>query len=75
MTNENPFCQNNVDSAAYSRIGSYAPGRILKIRVIDTSRASECGRTTGEALRDRYIQTLTEKGIAIQNMREHIYDG
>ena len=25
LTNENPFCQNNVDSAAYSRIGSYAP--------------------------------------------------
>ena len=27
LTNENPFCQNNVDSAAYSRIGSYAPER------------------------------------------------
>ena len=25
LTNENPFCQNNVDSAAFSRIGSYAP--------------------------------------------------
>ena len=25
LTNENPFCQNNVDSAAYLRIGSYAP--------------------------------------------------
>jgi len=34
----------------------------------------ECSRTTQVALRGRFIQTLTEKRIAIQNMRVHIYD-
>ena len=29
----------------------------------------ECSRTTKEALRGRFIQTLTEKGNAIQNIR------
>ena len=34
----------------------------------------ECSRTTQVALRGRFIQTLTEKGIAIQNMRVERYD-
>ena len=34
----------------------------------------ECSRTTQVALRDRFIQTLTEKSIAIQNMRVQGYD-
>ena len=34
----------------------------------------ECSRTTQLALRGRFIQTLTEKSIAIQNMRVHGYD-
>ena len=35
---------------------------------------SECSRTTQVALRGRFIQTLTEKSIAIQNMRVQRYD-
>ena len=35
----------------------------------------ECSRTTQVALRGRFIQTLTEKSIAIQNMRVQRYDG
>jgi len=31
---------------------------------------SECSRTTVVALRDRYIQTLSEKVIASKRMRE-----
>ena len=34
----------------------------------------ECSRTTQEALRGRFIQTLTEKSIANQNMRVQGYD-
>ena len=34
----------------------------------------ECSRTTQVALRDRFIQTLTEKSIAIQNMRVQGFD-
>ena len=34
----------------------------------------ECSRTTQLALRGRHIQTLTEKSIAIQNMRVQGYD-
>ena len=34
----------------------------------------ECSRTTQVALRGRCIQTLTEKSIAIQNMRVQRYD-
>ena len=34
----------------------------------------ECNRTTQVALRGRFIQTLTEKSIAIQNMRVQGYD-
>ena len=34
----------------------------------------ECSRTTQVALRSRFIQTLTEKNIAIQNMRVQRYD-
>ena len=34
----------------------------------------ECKRTTQVALRGRFIQTLTEKSIAIQNMRVQRYD-
>ena len=34
----------------------------------------ECSRTTQVALRGRFIQTLTEKSIAIQNMRLQGYD-
>ena len=34
----------------------------------------ECSRTTQVALRSRFIQTLTEKSIAIQNMRVQRYD-
>jgi len=34
----------------------------------------ECSRTTQVALRGRFVQTLTEKGIAIQNMRVERYD-
>ena len=34
----------------------------------------ECSRTTQVALRGRFIQTLTEKSIAIQNMRVQRYD-
>ena len=34
----------------------------------------ECSRTTQLALRGRFIQTLTEKSIAIQNMRVQRYD-
>ena len=34
----------------------------------------ECSRTTHVALRGRFIQTLTEKSIAIQNMRVQGYD-
>ena len=34
----------------------------------------ECSRTTQVALRGRFIQTLTEKSIAIQNMRVKRYD-
>ena len=30
----------------------------------------ECSRTTQVALRGRFIQTLTEKSIAIQNMND-----
>ena len=33
----------------------------------------ECRRTVQEALRGRIIQTLTEKSIAIQNMRGQGY--
>ena len=33
----------------------------------------ECSRTTYEALRGRFIQTLTEKCIAIQNIRGQGY--
>ena len=33
----------------------------------------ECSRTTQEALRGRVIQTLTEKSIAIENMRGQGY--
>ena len=33
----------------------------------------ECSRTTQVALRGRFIQTLTEKSIAIQNMTVHVY--
>ena len=29
----------------------------------------------GETLRDRFIQTSNEKGIAIQSLRGHGYDG
>ena len=64
LTNENPFCQNNVDSAAYSRIGSYAPGymqesyqydnyRILRdfsfsINVYETSLGNVIKRASGQ---------------------------
>ena len=34
----------------------------------------ECSRTTQVALRGRLIQTLTEKSIAIQNMRVQGFD-
>ena len=34
----------------------------------------ECSRTTQVALRGRFIQTLTEKSIANQNMRVQRYD-
>ena len=34
----------------------------------------ECSRTTQVALRGRFIQTLTEKSIAIQNLRVQRYD-
>ena len=34
----------------------------------------ECNRTTHVALRGKFIQTLTEKSIAIQNMRVQRYD-
>ena len=34
----------------------------------------ECSRTTQVALRGRFIQTLTQKSIAIQNMRVQGYD-
>jgi len=34
----------------------------------------ECSRTTQVAPRGRFIQTLTEKSIAIQNMRVQGYD-
>ena len=34
----------------------------------------ECSRTTQVALRGRFIQTLTEKSIAIQNMGVQRYD-
>jgi len=34
----------------------------------------ECSRTTQVALRGRFIQTLTEKSIAIQNMKVKRYD-
>ena len=34
----------------------------------------ECNRTTQVALRGRFIQTLTEKSIAIQNMIVQRYD-
>ena len=34
----------------------------------------ECIRTTQVALRGRFIQTLTEKSIAIQNIRVQRYD-
>ena len=34
----------------------------------------ECSRTTQVALRGRFIQSLTEKSIAIQNMRLQGYD-
>ena len=34
----------------------------------------ECSRTTQVAPRGRLIQTLTEKSIAIQNMRVQRYD-
>ena len=34
----------------------------------------ECSRTTQVALRGRLILTLTEKSIAIQNMRVQGYD-
>ena len=33
-----------------------------------------CNRTAQVALRGRFIQTLTEKSIAIQNMRVQGYD-
>ena len=35
----------------------------------------ECRRTTEEALGGQFIQTLTEKSIAIQNMRGQGCDG
>ena len=34
----------------------------------------ECNRTTQVALRGRFIQTLTKKCLAIQNMRVQRYD-
>ena len=34
----------------------------------------ECSRTTQVALRGRFIQTLIEKSIAIQNMRVQRYN-
>ena len=34
----------------------------------------KCSRTTQVGLRGRFIQTLIEKSIAIQNMRVQIYD-
>ena len=34
----------------------------------------ECSRTTQVAVRGRFIQTLTEKSIAIQNKRVRGYD-
>ena len=34
----------------------------------------ECNRTTQVALKGRFIQTLTEKSIVIQNMRVQGYD-
>ena len=34
----------------------------------------ECSRTTQVALRGRFIQTLTEKSIAIQNIRVQGFD-
>ena len=34
----------------------------------------ECSRTTQVGLRGRFIHTLTEKSIAIQNMRVQRYD-
>ena len=34
----------------------------------------KCNRTAQVALRGRFIQTLTEKSIAIQNMRVQRYD-
>ena len=34
----------------------------------------ECSRTTQVALRGKFVQTLTEKSIAIQNMRVQRYD-
>ena len=34
----------------------------------------ECSRTTQVALRGKFIQTLTEQSIAIQNMRVQRYD-
>jgi len=37
LTNENPFCQNNVDSAAYSHIGSYAPDQRFKKYIYKTT--------------------------------------
>jgi len=36
--------------------------------------AFECSRTTQVALSGRFIQTLTEKSIAIQNIRVKRYD-
>ena len=34
----------------------------------------ECNRTTQVALRSKFIKTLTEQSIAIQNMRVQRYD-
>ena len=38
-----------------------------------TALLCECSRTTEDAHRGRFIQTLTEKSIAIQNMRGQGY--
>ena len=36
---------------------------------------SEYERTMAESRRDRFIETLNEKGIDIQNLRRQGYDG
>jgi len=56
------FCQNNVDSAAYSRIGSYAPGIYSKIRfyaliktVVESSNSGDLQSITSTRLVLLYV--------------------